>query len=153
MGSRWRNTSSGRSNWSKPFQLRLIAAAGLNVPDTLVTTDPAAARAFLAQHKSIVYKSVSGIRSIVSKMEWPNADRLSNVATGPVQFQRWIEGREVRVHVVGRHWFATAIDSEADDYRYASHHGVDFAMSPIEIPSRLGIVIPGKSLRSLLKRH
>jgi glutathione synthase/RimK-type ligase-like ATP-grasp enzyme len=130
--------AAGRSNWSKPFQLRLIAAAGFTVPDTLVTTDPAAARAFLAEHKRIVYKSVSGVRSIVATLDAAGADRLNDVASGPVQFQRWIDGNDVRVHVVADRWFATAIDSAADDYRYGSRDGVDVSMAPIELPGELG---------------
>ena len=130
--------SAGRSNWSKPFQLRLIAAAGFTVPDTLVTTDPVAACAFLAEHKRVVYKSVSGVRSIVATLDPADADRLHDVATGPVQFQRWIDGGDVRVHVVGDRWFATAVDSVVDDYRYASRDGADVAMAPTEIPSKLG---------------
>lgn len=130
--------AAGRSNWSKPFQLGLIAAAGFTVPDTLVTTDPAAARDFLAEHERIVYKSVSGVRSIVATLDSAGADRLNNVAGGPVQFQQWIDGDDVRVHVVGERWFATAIDSAADDYRYASRTGADVTMAPIEIPGELG---------------
>lgn len=130
--------SGGRSNWSKPFQLRLIAAAGFSVPYTLVTTDPAAARAFLAEHKRIVYKSVSGVRSIVARLHLADTDRLNDVATGPVQFQRWIDGGDVRVHIVGDGWFATSVDSVVDDYRYASREGADVAMAPIDIPSKLG---------------
>ena len=130
--------SAGRSNWSKPFQLRLIASAGFTVPDTLVTTDPAAARAFIAEHKRVVYKSVSGIRSIVATLDSADDDRLAAVASGPVQFQRWIDGRDVRVHVVGERWFATAIDAKADDYRYASQQGADVTLAPLEIPDALG---------------
>jgi glutathione synthase/RimK-type ligase-like ATP-grasp enzyme len=139
--------SAGRSNWSKPFQLRLIAAAGLQVPDTLVTTDPEAALSFLVEHKRVVYKSISGIRSIVATLTSADAERLHAVAHGPVQFQQWIDGQDVRVHVVGHRWFATAIDSDVDDYRYASRNGTDVTMTPIEIPSELG-----KSLVALTQR-
>ncbi|MBT2305546.1 hypothetical protein J7E70_34715 [Variovorax paradoxus] len=130
--------SAGRSNWSKPFQLQLISAAGFSVPDTLVTTDPEAARLFLCQHRRIVYKSVSGIRSIVATLETADADRLHAVANGPVQFQRWIAGRDVRVHVVGERCFATAIDSTLDDYRYAPREGGEVELAAIDIPTELG---------------
>jgi glutathione synthase/RimK-type ligase-like ATP-grasp enzyme len=130
--------SAGRSNWSKPFQSRLIAAAGFAVPDTLVTTDPQAARAFLAHHERIVYKSISGIRSIVATLGPGDGDRLDGVATGPVQLQQWIAGRDVRVHVVGEIWFATAIDSRADDYRYGARDGAEPCLAPLEIPAALG---------------
>jgi glutathione synthase/RimK-type ligase-like ATP-grasp enzyme len=130
--------SAGRSNWSKPFQLRLIAAAGLKVPDTLVTTYAEAALSFLVEHKRIVYKSISGVRSIVASLTLAGADRLRAVAHGPVQFQQWIDGRDIRVHVIDDRWFATAIDSDVDDYRYASRDGADITMTPVEIPIELG---------------
>jgi glutathione synthase/RimK-type ligase-like ATP-grasp enzyme len=112
--------TAGRSNLSKPLQLAQIEHAGFAVPPTLVTTDPAAARSFLAEHERIVYKSISGIRSIVSSLDGSDAARLDNVATGPVQLQRWIDGVDLRVHVVGRRCFATAIEAQATDYRYGS---------------------------------
>ena len=130
--------SAGRSNGSKPLQLQQIAAAGLKVPETLVTTDPAAARNFLREHGRLVYKSISAIRSIVATLDAQDDERLAGVATGPVQFQRWIAGTDVRVHVVGAKWWATRIASEADDYRYAARDGIAIAMTPCEIPPELG---------------
>lgn len=109
---------AGRSNLSKPYQLSLIAEAGLSVPPTLVTSDPGAARAFLQAHERVIYKSISGIRSIVSMLDGDDGDRLDAIGTGPVQFQRWIAGTDVRVHIVGDRCFATTIHSEATDYRY-----------------------------------
>lgn len=130
--------AAGSSNHSKPFQLNLIARAGLAVPETIVTTDPSAAREFLAEHRRLVYKSVSGVRSIVATLDESEDDRLDRVRTGPVQLQRWIDGRDVRVHVVGDRWFATAIESEVDDYRYAASEGAPLTMAPWEIPPELG---------------
>jgi glutathione synthase/RimK-type ligase-like ATP-grasp enzyme len=150
--------SAGISNGSKPFQLQLIAAAGLSVPETLVTTDPAAARNFLAQHGRVVYKSVSGVRSIVAALEAGDRDRLDGVSSGPVQLQRWIGGRDVRVHVVGERCFATAVDSAADDYRYGARKGVDPTLTAVDVPPslqerlvaltrRLGLLVAGIDLR------
>ena len=130
--------AAGASNLSKPFQLCLIAAAGFDVPETLVTTDPAAARRFLEAHGRLVYKSTSGVRSIVATLDGDQANRLDAVRTGPVQLQRWIDGLDVRVHVVGNQWFATAVDSEADDYRYAVRQGTEVAMASYEIGKALG---------------
>ena len=44
----------------------------------------------------------------------------------------WIDGIDVRVHVVGTRWFATAIESAAADYRYAAEggHEVKIARDP-----------------------
>ena len=103
--------SAGRSNLSKPFQLSLIEAAGLATPDTIVTSDAIAAKAFLAHHGRIVYKSISGLRSIVNTVDANEPERLDRVGHGPVQLQQWIDGLDVRVHVVGERWFATSVTS------------------------------------------
>ena len=52
----------------KPYQALVISGTGLRVPPTLVTSDPAAARAFHAEHGEVIYKSASGIRSIVRRL-------------------------------------------------------------------------------------
>lgn len=127
--------AAGRANLAKPVQLAAIAAAGFEVPQTLVTTNPAAARAFLQRHGRIVYKSISGVRSIVNTLEPGDAARLDGVRTGPVQLQRWIAGTDVRVHVVGRRCFATAIESAAVDYRYGG--GLQASFSAIDLDGAL----------------
>jgi glutathione synthase/RimK-type ligase-like ATP-grasp enzyme len=130
--------TAGRSNLTKPFQLAAIADAGFAVPPTIVTTDPGAARAFLDRHHRIVYKSISGVRSIVATLEASAADRLAEVSSGPVQLQRWIEGIDVRVHVVGQRWFAAAIESSAADYRYPTNGGHDLAIVATDIDGDIG---------------
>ena len=116
-------------NNSKPYQLRLIAGYGFPVPDTLVTTDPEAVRAFAARHGRLVYKSVSGVRSIVNILADASNGRVEDVANAPTQFQEYVPGVDVRVHVVGNDLFATEVRSDAHDYRYASlgGHGVELA--------------------------
>ena len=130
--------AAGLSNLTKPFQLAAIAEAGFTVPPTLVTTDPVAARHFLDRHGRVVYKSISGIRSIIATVDAADAHRLSGVRTGPVQLQRWIEGVDVRVHVVGERWFAAAIESAAPDYRYPSNTGHDTTIMATDIDGELG---------------
>ena len=123
----------GMSNNSKPHQARLIARAGLRVPPTLVTTDPAAAEAFRAEHGELIYKSASGIRSIVRRLDADHAARLGLLRHGPAQFQAFIPGDNVRVHTVGEHLFATRVRSEATDYRYAGREGASVTMEPAEL--------------------
>jgi glutathione synthase/RimK-type ligase-like ATP-grasp enzyme len=132
--------AAGRSNHVKPFQLASLAAAGLTTPDTLVTTDPGVARAFLSRHRRIIYKSISGIRSVVAAIEvgTTSADRLDRLGHGPVQLQEWIEGTDVRVHVVGDRWFATSITSDATDYRYAGLDGKQAELKACDLPDPLG---------------
>jgi glutathione synthase/RimK-type ligase-like ATP-grasp enzyme len=49
-----------------------------------------------------------------------DVDRLGTLRACPVQFQAWVPGTDVRVHVVGSEVFATAITTTATDYRYAT---------------------------------
>jgi glutathione synthase/RimK-type ligase-like ATP-grasp enzyme len=127
--------AAGNSNMSKPYQLGLIAQAGFKVPDTLVTTDPAAARAFLSEHGRLIYKSVSGIRSIVATLEAEDQARLEDVRTGPVQLQQYVAGLDVRVHIVGTKWFACSARSSAADYRHADTAA---ELAEFDLPEILG---------------
>ena len=115
--------SAMASNQSKPHQLALIHAQGFSVPETLLTTDAAELEAFWDRHGEIVYKSISGLRSIVSRMTAQHRARLANLAHAPTQFQQWIPGDDFRVHVVGDDVFACGIGSSATDYRYPQSEG------------------------------
>jgi glutathione synthase/RimK-type ligase-like ATP-grasp enzyme len=112
-------------NNSKPYQLEQIRRFGFDVPETLVTTDPSAVRDFWERHGEVIYKSVSGTRSIVSRLRPEHRKRLANVAFCPTQFQRYIPGTDHRVHVVGDDVFASEVISETDDYRYPGQHPVE----------------------------
>jgi hypothetical protein len=113
-------SSAMASNGSKPYQAQLITRHGLLTPETLVTNDPEAAREFYSTRSRVVYKSASGARSIVQTMGPADLERLGRLRTCPVQFQVWVPGTDVRVHVVGTEVFATAITTTATDYRYAT---------------------------------
>lgn len=119
------------SNVSKPFQIQRIGAAGLAVPETLVTDDAAAVLAFAERVGPLIYKAVSGARTIVRPFD-PTAD-LSRIASCPVQFQRRIDGVDVRVHRVGPELFPTAARSQATDYRYAHDDGLETTLEEFEI--------------------
>lgn len=111
--------SAMSSNNSKPFQAQLIRASGLRVPETLITNDPDLVREFRQRHGKVIYKSISGIRSIVQTLEEKDLERIEKIRWCPTQFQEFIEGANVRVHVIGKRAFATRVQSEAVDYRYA----------------------------------
>jgi glutathione synthase/RimK-type ligase-like ATP-grasp enzyme len=106
-------------NNSKPYQAALIEALGFRTPRTLITTDPALALDFWRQHEVVIYKSISAVRSIVSRLSDKHHCRLADIANCPTQFQQYISGTEYRVHVVGDEVFACAITTNADDYRYS----------------------------------
>lgn len=122
------------SNGSKPYQLQLIAAAGFTVPDTLVTNRPEDVREFRRRHERVVYKSISGIRSIVSELDRAADARIDAVRDLPAQFQEHVPGVDVRVHVVGEAVFATEIGSSAVDYRYAHRDGKEVSLRAVEPP-------------------
>jgi glutathione synthase/RimK-type ligase-like ATP-grasp enzyme len=126
--------AAAASNGSKPYQSMLIRRFGFEVPDTLVTTDPEEAEAFLAEHGEIIYKSVSGIRSIVSRFAGDKT-RLADVVWCPTQFQQYVAGRDYRVHVIGNEVYACEIFSDADDYRYASRSGKTVEVRPTVLPA------------------
>jgi glutathione synthase/RimK-type ligase-like ATP-grasp enzyme len=102
---------------------QLILEQGFSVPATLVTNDPDAARRFRAQHGRVIYKSMSGVRSIVHELTDADDERLPYIRWCPVQFQEHVAGTDVRVHVVGREVFATRIPTDGIDYRYATLDG------------------------------
>jgi hypothetical protein len=107
------------SNFSKPYQLQLIREHGFAVPETLVTNDPEHLAAFRAAHGPLIYKSISSERSIVSRLDEHDTVRIERIRWCPVQFQVFVPGPNLRVHTVGDEVFATMIDTEAVDYRYA----------------------------------
>ncbi len=126
--------AGGMSNHSKPYQALVLQQCGLRTPPTLVTNDPAAVCAFQATHGEVIYKSLSGVRSIVRRFGPDHVARLPLLRHGPAQFQAFIPGDNVRVHTVGDRLFPTRVRSTAVDYRYARRDGADVDMAPAELP-------------------
>jgi hypothetical protein len=130
--------SAMAGNNSKPFQAAQATAAGFAVPDTLLTTDPEAVNQFWGKHGEVVYKSISGVRSIVRLLEEQHKTRFDHLATCPTQFQRRIRGTNYRVHVVGQQVFTCRITSTKVDYRYDSDDGrtIESCTLPGDIAAR-----------------
>lgn len=125
----------GMSNCSKAYQALLVRQSGLLTPPTLVTNDPEAARRFYEQCQGdVIYKSLSGVRSIVRRMGAEQFARLPLLRHGPAQFQAFVPGENVRVHTLGDQVFATRVYSESVDYRYASREGRTVEMEPTVLP-------------------
>ncbi len=145
--TRWAEISPARvvnrvapmgSNFSKPYQAQLIRRYGFEVPETLITNDPDLVRAFRARHGRVIYKSISGVRSIVQTLTDDDMTRIDNIRWCPTQFQAFVEGTNVRVHTVGEKVFATAINTDATDYRYAHRQSGDHAdLRPVELADDL----------------
>ena len=126
------------SNFSKPFQSQLIRAHGFDVPETLVTNEPERVHEFHATHGPLIYKSISGERSIVALADASDEERLERIRWCPVQFQAFVDGPNLRVHTVGEEVFATLAVSDAVDYRYAARQsGNPATFEPYEIGDEL----------------
>lgn len=127
------------ANASKPLQAQWIGDGGFRVPPTLVTNDEAEARAFWREHGRVVFKSTSGVRSIVQELDECSAARLPLLGALPVQFQAWVPGVDLRVHVVGKRTFAAEIRSGATDYRYAGASGAAIELAAVELPNDVAL--------------
>jgi hypothetical protein len=145
-------------NGSKPFQSAQIRAAGFTTPETLITTDAAEAMAFWERHGVVVYKSISAVRSIVARLGDEHRARFDDLRWCPTQFQAYVPGRDVRVHVVGECLFASEIASDVDDYRYANRLGGTTIIRATTLPTDgadrcrdlvagLGLLVAGVDLR------
>ena len=117
------------SNSTKPMQTRAARACGFQVPETLFTNDLEEARAFAARHGMVVYKAAGGTRTYTGLLDLADTRRLDRLSTCPTYLQRYIEGTNVRVHVVGTDIFAVEITSDAVDYRRHVRE-----MTPIGLP-------------------
>ena len=123
------------SNGSKPYQAQLIAQYGFSIPETLITNDPNAVLAFQRQYGAVIFKSMSGIRSIVRVLAEDDLNRLEQIRWCPVQFQALVPGTDVRVHVVDQDVHATEIMSDTIDYRYARRAGGTVELRAIQLSS------------------
>ncbi|WP_217177361.1 ATP-grasp ribosomal peptide maturase [Streptomyces sp. AC495_CC817] len=112
----------------KPRQITEAVAAGLDVPPTLITNDPAAARSFAKEYGPVVYKPLrsttyregGALRTVwVRTVE---ADEIGDgVAACPHLFQQAVaKTADVRVAAVGERLFATLISTDGDhlDWRF-----------------------------------
>jgi glutathione synthase/RimK-type ligase-like ATP-grasp enzyme len=147
------------SNDAKPYQQQVSQRFGFATPRTIVTTVPEEARAFYAAcGKRVIYKSLSSVRSIVRRLTDADLPRLQQLPNCPTQFQEVVEGVDVWVHTVGDAVFATEIQSDASDYRYARAQGASATLRVIELPAEtaaacialseaLGLVVAGIDLR------
>jgi len=129
--------AAGISNASKPWQAQLIRRAGFATPESLLTNDPEAVRAFRKQHGRVIFKSASGVRSIVTRLAGTQDAQLDRVRALPTLFQAFVPGVNYRVHVVGERVVCTRVDSDATDYRYAGREGMAARMQPDRLPPEL----------------
>ena len=128
-------TEPAASNNSKPYQLSVIRRAGLLVPETFISNRRADVEDFLARNPDSIFKSISGVRSIVRRVSRDHRDALADVDWCPTLFQRVVPGVNYRVHVIADRVFAVRLESDELDYRYGRTTMVA-AELPAEISER-----------------
>jgi glutathione synthase/RimK-type ligase-like ATP-grasp enzyme len=166
LDARWVNPPEldGKAH-HKPYQLSVARRVGLPIPRTLITNDPAAARAFVAEvgRERTVYKTFLATERCWRETRILRAEeepRLDAVALAPVIFQEYVPAVcDLRVTAVGDRLFAAAIRPAPGGY------DVDYRMDmngarfePAELPDaverdllellrRLGLVYGAIDLR------
>jgi len=146
------------SNSSKPFQAQVIRKHGFSIPETLIANDKNAVVEFKNRFDKVIYKSISAVRSIVQVLRDEDMERLKFISMCPVQFQEYVDGLNVRVHVIGDELFATSVETDFTDYRYAAKFGSEAKLKPytldnktaencIKLSEGLGLDIAGIDLK------
>jgi glutathione synthase/RimK-type ligase-like ATP-grasp enzyme len=134
-GARIANPVWCEARVAKPFQLYRLRQAGIDVPDTLVTNDPAAAAAFARRHARVLYKPVWGgatARLLEAKDLTP--ERLALLANAPVTFQEFVPGDNIRVYVVGGKVVASAVIETSDEVDFRRGEGYVFR---VDLPAHV----------------
>ena len=128
----------------KPRQLCVASACGLRIPDTLITSDPAAALEFVEEHDGrVVHKTmVSPRQQFAATQLWRLEDRafLDQLRIAPVMFQELVTGHsEVRATVVGSQIMAARIQTAAGsvDSRLDPDAPCERMALPAEVTHRL----------------
>jgi glutathione synthase/RimK-type ligase-like ATP-grasp enzyme len=140
---------------TKPYQLALLADAGLPVPSTRWTNDPSEVRAFAAGRR-MIYKPVYG-GAATRELEDRDLgdDRLALLRAAPVCFQELLPGKDLRVYVLDGSVIA-AIEITADAIDFRQHEqamrlvGVDGDLQEICIRAceTLGLRFTGMDLKA-----
>lgn len=138
----------------KAYQLTVAHSLGLRVPDTLMTSDPDAARGFVERHglDRTIYKIFSATHQVWRETRLVRADDLASfdaLRLAPVIFQEYVPAiADIRVTIVGDEMFPMAIDSRGTSYE------VDFRVSLAESRTS-ACTLPDdvvNALRLLMKR-
>ncbi len=114
------------SNYSKPYQLRLLAQAGFDVPNTLLTNNAGAARRFYdANPGGVIVKGVSNVMTFARLLSPDLLPRLKFLPNSPTLFQEYVAGVDYRVHVIGESAFVTRLIARNEDYRKSALQNQD----------------------------
>jgi len=135
---------------NKIMQLALARQLGLSIPDTLITSDPIAAREFIDRHcgqvivkptgKGWIYDAQGEAVTYVlaNRLRADDIDTLDDVVLAPITLQQEIsKAFELRVNIVGQKCLAIKIDSQKSEISQVDWRRYDVAntpYSPFELP-------------------
>jgi glutathione synthase/RimK-type ligase-like ATP-grasp enzyme len=127
------------SNYSKPYQVGLLAAAGFDVPRTLLTNVPEEARRFYDELAGqVIFKGVSNVATLAQVLTPERLERLKLLPHCPTLFQEYVAGVDYRVHVVGERAFVTRLRASNEDYRRSALAGAtDLVVEPAALPAEV----------------
>jgi len=143
----WMNhPDANASASSKPRNLRLAARLGLNVPPTLVSSDPIEITNWLKNHKNSVIKAISyGLIEGKNRAEMAFTHRVpkdfdikKDLTPGvPILLQEEIEKEgDIRVTVVGNKVFSAFLPQEGDIIDWRARNDI-FKWKKFQLPHKI----------------
>lgn len=140
-GVRWVNHPVVQATASKPLQLDVARAAGMPVPETLISNDAELVRAFLKRHGgNVVHKSLTAPHErFIDTRRWvPESDEPhleSSLRLAPVIFQEYVAGHaDIRTVMAGDRFFSVAVDLSTSRAAIDSRLDLDARCVPHELP-------------------
>lgn len=141
-------------HFAKPYQMESLRMAGIPIPATLITSDAKLLLDF-CKHREVVYKPVAGgalCRLLTEDDKQP--ERLTALASAPVQFQEYIAGDDLRVFVLdGRVIASFLVAGEGIDYREQTSRleyypvSDEIAQMCVRACDTLGLIFSGVDLK------
>jgi len=135
---------------NKAYQLHISRLVGLEVPDTIITSNPALVREFYASHHGKIVVKTFATSPILDKVIYTNlvsAEDLAHIDTvrsSPSIFQSYVEKQyELRITVVGDMIFPVKVDSQKDEAtaldwrRKPKLNDVETYLEPTTIPEEI----------------
>lgn len=152
---RWVNHPDAVNQHQYKFhQLQLLRNVGIRVPDTLISNHPEDVRGFYDKHNGkVICKPIyQGLMLHPLSEDDLTPDKLDVLRRSPTLFQEYIEGQDIRVHIIGERFFPSAIVSEQFNYK------ASFKAEPIVLPDgiietcklatrTLGLTLAGVDIR------
>lgn len=128
---------------TKPLQLSLASQVGLRVPQTLITSDPEEALAFVARHRgAVVHKAMTAPpHQFIDTRAWDSdaSQHVADLALCPTILQERVFGpADVRATVVGNQILSACILTSQGRAEVDSRLDADAPCTPYELPDNVG---------------